>query len=204
MKTLGCFLVLICILAALPAYAASDLTLFGAAQHRGTLTLQGAGQTATTTQSFNPTTFGVFGIRYSHGNIIGGEHTLAYAPNFIETNGRAFIYNSDLLVQAGFPKVKPYGAVGLGAIFTWAKNSSGSTPALGDIGSKFAINYGGGVKILPAGPVGVQFDIRGYTLPSVKFTLPFPSVNPSLGAVVQTQSQSVSFIEYGFGVVFKF
>jgi hypothetical protein len=73
-------------------------------------------------------------------------------------------------------------------------------PALGDIGSKFAINYGGGVKILPAGPVGVRFDIRGYTVPSVKFNL-----SGSLPTqTVQSQSQSLSFIEYGFGVVFKF
>src|SRR2546426_1606751 len=73
MKTLGCFLLLTCILAAIPAYADSDITLFGAAQHQGKLTLQAATQTAATTSNFNPTTFGVFGIRYSHGKVIGGE-----------------------------------------------------------------------------------------------------------------------------------
>ena len=200
MKTLGCFLILAWILAAVPVYAASDLTLFGAAQHQGKLTLQGAGQAATTTSNLNPTTFGVFGIRYSHGNIIGGEHTLAYAPNFIASNGRAFIYNSDLLVQAGFPKIKPYGVVGLGAIFTWAKDSNSSTPSTGDIGTKFAINYGGGVKILPAGPVGVNFNIRGYTLPSVGFNIRDSITQQT----IKTTNQSVSFFEYGFGVVFKF
>jgi len=57
----------------------------------------------------------------------------------------------------------------------------------------------GGVKILPAGPVGVRFDIRGYTVASVKFNLP-----GSLAAqTVQTQSQSLNFIEYGFGVVLR-
>ncbi len=198
MKTLGCFLVFTCILAAIPAYADSDLTIFGAAQHQGKLTLQSATQTATTTSNFDPTTFGVFGVRFSHGKIIGGEHTLAYAPNFISSNSKAFIYNSDLLLQAPLPKIRPYGTVGLGWIFTWSKDQSGR-PALGDIGNKFAINYGGGVKVFPAGPVGVRFDIRGYTLPSVKFTLPvrFPPAG-------YTQSQSVNFIEYGFGVVFKF
>ena len=175
MKILGCFLVLTCILAALPAYADSDLTLFGAAQHRGKLTLQSATQTATTTGNFDPTTFGVFGIRYSHGKVIGGEHTLAYAPNFISSNSKAFIYNSDLLLQVPLPKIRPYGVVGLGSIFTWS-------------------------KIFPAGPVGVRFDIRGYTLPSVKFNLPASLVTQT----VQTQSQSLNFIEYGFGVVFKF
>src|SRR5881409_3679078 len=113
MKNIGCFLALVCILAAVPLYADSDLTLFGAAQHQGKLTLQTATQTAATTSNLNPTTFGVFGIRYSHGKVIGGEHTLAYAPNFISTNGRAFIYNSDLLLQAPFPMIRPYGVVGL-------------------------------------------------------------------------------------------
>src|SRR5438132_13629013 len=108
MKTLGCFLILTCMLAAIPAYADSDLTLFGAAQHQGKLTLQGATQTATTTSNLNPTTFGVFGLRYSHGKIIGGEHELAYAPNFLVSGGRALIYDSDLLVQAPLPKVTPY------------------------------------------------------------------------------------------------
>ena len=201
MKTLGCFLVFTCILAAIPAYADSDLTIFGAAQHQGKLTLQSATQTATTTSNFDPTTFGVFGVRFSHGKIIGGEHTLAYAPNFISSNSKAFIYNSDLLLQAPLPKIRPYGTVGLGWIFTWSKDESGR-PALGDIGNKFAINYGGGVKVFPAGPVGVRFDIRGYTLPSVKFSLPITGLPAGIG--FQTQSQSVNFIEYGLGVVFKF
>jgi opacity protein-like surface antigen len=200
MKTLGCFLVLTCILAAIPAYAASDLTIFGAAQHQGQLTLQGATQTATTTSNLDPTTFGVFGIRYSHGAFIGGEHTLAYAPNFIWSNNRAFIYNSDLMVQAGFPIVKPYAAAGLGAIFTWSKSSSGNTTVIGDIGTKFAVNYGGGVKVLPAGPVGVNFNIRGYTLPSVGFNIRDSITQQT----IKTKDQSVNFFEFGFGVVFKF
>jgi len=199
MKTLGCFLVFTCILAAIPAYADSDLTIFGAAQHQGKLTLQFAQPVITS--NFNPTTFGVFGVRFSHGKIIGGEHTLAYAPNFISSNSKAFIYNSDLLLQAPLPKIRPYGTVGLGWIFTWSKDESGR-PALGDIGNKFAINYGGGVKVFPAGPVGVRFDIRGYTLPSVKFSLPVIGLPAGIG--FQTQSQSVNFIEYGLGVVFKF
>jgi Outer membrane protein beta-barrel domain len=201
MRAFGCFLVFTYILAAIPAYADSDLTIFGGAQHQGKLTLQSATQTATTTSNFNPTTFGVFGVRYSHGKIIGGEHTLAYTPNFISSNSRAFIYNSDLLLQAPLPKIRPYGTVGLGAIFTWSKDVSGKL-ALGDIGNKFAINYGGGVKVFPAGPIGVRFDIRGYTLPSVKFTLPVTGLPAGIG--FQTQSQSVNFIEYGLGVVFKF
>src|SRR6476660_8647355 len=104
MKTFRCFIVFAFILAAIPTYAASELTIFGAAQHQGKLTLQSATQTATTTSNLNPRTFGVFGFRFGHGSIIGGEHTLAYAPNFLVSSGRALSYNSDLLVQAPLPK----------------------------------------------------------------------------------------------------
>ena len=208
MKTVGCFLGFVCILAAAPVYAASDFTIFGAAQHQGKLTLQTATSTATTISPLDPRTFGVFGIRYGHGSVIGGEHTLAYAPNFLISGGRALIYNSDLRVQAPLPKVTPYATAGLGAIFTWAGSTSALTQgsnaaliqAIGDIGTKFAINYGGGVKIFPAGPVGVRFDIRGYTLPSVSFNIPASIANQT----VKTTNQNLNFFEYGFGVVFKF
>src|SRR5262245_57134137 len=107
MKNLLCFLALTCVLVGVPAYAASDFTLFGAAQHQGSLSLRTASSTATSGTAFNPGTFGVFGIRYETGKVIGGEHTIAYAPKFLNTDAKAFIYNSNLLVQAPVPKVKP-------------------------------------------------------------------------------------------------
>jgi hypothetical protein len=48
------------------------------------------------------------------------------------------------------------------------------------------------VKILPAGPVGLAFDIRGYSIPSTEFN------------VFATESQTINFIEASFGVIFKF
>jgi len=191
------------ILAAVPAFAASDLTIFGAAEHQGKLTLQGATQTATVTSNLDPRTFGAFGIRYGHGKVIGGEHTLEYAPNFIETGGRAFFYHSNLRVQMPFPLITPYGTAGMGTIFTWAKDQTATATGLADIGTKFAINYGGGVKVLSKGPVGVQFDIRGYTLPSVSFTLPITGL-PTPGQTIKTSNQSLNFFQYGFGIVFNF
>jgi len=212
----GLSFVLTCVLA-VPAFAASDLTIFGAAQHQGTLTLQGtfldqASVTQTITSNLNPQTFGVFGIRYGHGKVIGGEHTLAYAPNFIESGSRAFFYHSNFRVQAPFPVITPYGTAGLGTIFTSAKSQTGTAPAsqglgsLADIGTRFAINYGGGVKILPKGPVGVQFDLRGYTVPGVSFNLPIAGQSnlPIAGQTIKTSSQSLNFFQYGLGIVFKF
>src|SRR5262245_49306409 len=171
MKRLLCFLVLTCILADLPAYAASDFTLFGAAQHQGKLTVQSAGTTASSVTNFNPGSFGTFGIRYETGRVIGGEHTFAYTPNFLNGDAKGIIYNSNLFVQVPAPKVKPYVTAGLGTILTFGTDSAGR-PSLTKIGTKFAMNYGGGIKIFAAGPVGVRFDIRGYLIPDVHFNLP--------------------------------
>ena len=198
MKNLRIFLVLTCVLAAVPAYAGSDLTLFGAAQHEGKLNVQSATSTASSISSFNPGSFGTFGIRYSQGKFF--EHTLAYAPHFIASDGKAVIYNSDLLIQIPTPVVKPYFTAGLGSIFSFGTNSQGQT-SFGNIGTKFAINYGGGIKIMPKGPVGVRFDIRGYTLPSVHFNLP---ALVSSGGTVQSQTQTLNMLEAGVGLVFKF
>jgi opacity protein-like surface antigen len=54
-----------------------------------------------------------------------------------------------------------------------------------DIGSKFAFNYGGGVKIRPAGPIGVRFDARGYS-------------------VFGVQSQTLKLGEVSVGLLFSF
>lgn len=198
MKNLRCFLVLVCILAAVPAYAQSDFTLFGAAHRPGNLTLSSAAQTGSTISNFNPATFGAFGVRLGHGRIYGGEHTIIYSPNFLEKDTKAVIYNSNVLIQAPLPKARPYLTGGLGSIISFGTDAAGR-PSLGKIGTKFAINYGGGVKVLPAGPVGVRFDIRGYLVPSVKLNLPTLQ-----NQTVKSESQNLKILEVGAGIVFSF
>ncbi|HYR88359.1 MAG TPA: hypothetical protein VE422_30045 [Terriglobia bacterium] len=177
MKNVGRFLLFLFILTTVPAYA-SDVTLFGGIQREGKLTLRNAVQQGTSNVTFDPRTFGVFGFRFGHGKLFGGEHTLAYTPNFVESRMKAVIYNSNLFIQAPIPKVKPYATAGLGGVFTF-----GDSPF--DIGNKFAVNYGGGIKVLPAGPVGIRFDVRGYAIPSV-------------------QSQTLNVLEVTVGAVFAF
>ena len=165
---------------------AIDLTAFGGVQRQGKLTLQSApGTTLNLLRTINATNFGVFGVRFGHGGIFGGEHTLAFAPNFIDADTKAFIYNSDFRLQAPLPVVRPYGVVGLGLIGT-------SGEGVGRFGTKFALNYGGGVKVLPAGPIGIGVDVRGYSVPSTEFK------------VFSTQDQTVNFLEVSIGVVFTF
>src|SRR4030095_448045 len=99
--------------------AAVDVTAFGGVQRQGKLTLQSAPSTTVNLlRTINATNFGVFGVRIGHGRVFGGEHTLAFSPNFIDADTKAFIYNSNLLIQAPLPVVRPYGTVGLGLIHT--------------------------------------------------------------------------------------
>jgi len=202
MKNVRCFLLLTWILAVVPAYAQTDFTIFGAAQHEGKLNVQSATTAARSTSTFDPGTFGTFGIRFSHGKVFGGEHTISYSPNFIEADTKAVFYNSNFLLQAPLPKAKPYATAGLGSVFTFGTNESGA-PSFGKIGSKFAINYGGGVKVLPSGPIGVQFDIRGYLIPSVHFNVTTPTLTDPT-ATVKSESQNLNMLEAGLGLVFSF
>ncbi len=190
MKNLGPFLAAAFVLAAVPAPAADkDITIFGAVQYEEKLTFQSATQAGTTLSTFDPGTFSTFGVRFGHGNVVGGEHTIAYVPNFIDTKSKAVVYTSNFLLQAPLPKAKPYATVGLGSFFSFGSG-------LGDLGSKFALNYGGGVKVLPAGPVGLRLDIRGYAIPGVRFTGPgVTGVSPS--------KQTMNILEAGIGIIFS-
>jgi opacity protein-like surface antigen len=201
MKKILCFLMLAFVVAAMPGYADGDVTLFGAAQSQGKLTVQSATAAATTTKTFDPGTFGAFGIRFGQGKIFGGEHTIEYAPNFLEASTKALIYNSNVLLQAPTPKLKPYGTAGLGTIITFG--TDGGRPSFGKIGTKLALNYGGGVKVLPAGGVGIRFDVRGYLIPNAKFNVSVPTAADPL-ATIKSSSHTLNILEAGFGIIFAF
>jgi len=177
MKKLCCFLTVAFVLISAPAYA-SDLTFFAGIQHQGKLTLRSAGTTATTFV-FDPKNFGVMGMRVGAGKeIFGHEHTIAYAPNFIDSHTKSLIMNSNVMIQIPLVVAKPYVTAGGGFIHT-----TGS--GLSDIGTKFALNYGGGIKTKILGPLGARFDVRGYAIPSI-------------------QSQTMNIVEVSVGFVFAF
>jgi hypothetical protein len=180
MKNYCRLLLIFLALTAVPVYAA-DLTIFGGMQHPGKLTLRSVVDNSTTIP-LDPRDFGTFGIRVSQGRIIGTEVTLAYSPNFISCDNSALIFNSNLMVQAPLAIVRPYGTVGLGTVYVRGDTIS----ALDAItGAKFAINYGGGVKFTLAGPLGGQFDARGYSLSNV-------------------QNERMNMVEVSVGIVFSF
>lgn len=142
--------------------SAGDLTLFGGFHHPGKVTLGSASMLpGTGAQITDPKDFGVFGVRLNtSGTHLGFENTLAYSPNFVDSNAWAILQSSNLII--GVPaRISPYGTVGLGLVVT-----GGQGPA--DFGTRFALNYGGGVKLTLAGPVGIRGDVRGYSILSVE------------------------------------
>ncbi len=134
---------------------AADATIYTGIQNPGKLTVGNVVQ---------DTKLGaVVGGRISGGKVIGFEETFAYSPNFLESGNRAFNAQSNLVLGIPTGHVTPYGTVGVGLISTWGRQFE-----LEDFGTKFTVNYGGGLKIHNlAGPLGIRFDVRGYTVPKV-------------------------------------
>lgn len=166
---------LLCLFAAVPIHA-NDLTLFGGTQNPGSLTLRSATGAIVAAR---PATFGTFGVRFAHGRVVGSETTLAYSPNFISSQHRAIILNSNLMVQAPLPVVRPYATAGLGTVYVRGSGLQAVT------GAKFALNYGGGAKVKLVGPLGAQLDARGYTIYSM-------------------DTQTLHVLEVSVGLVFSF
>jgi hypothetical protein len=153
-------LLLICVVSSASSASILDLTLFGGTQNPGKLTFSSAtSSTGNMIATFDPKTFGTFGARLGHGGLIGGEHTIAYSPNFLESGTHAFTYHSNLRVQPTFSFVKPYATAGVGLVATGGNS-------LADFGTKFGFNYGGGVT-LGKGGLGFNLDVRGYAVPKV-------------------------------------
>jgi hypothetical protein len=160
-------------LASSPFLLAADATIFTGFQNPGKLTIDNI---------VRDTKLGaVVGGRISAGKLVGFEQTLAYSPNFLESSNRAFNIQSNLLVSLPTGKITPYGTVGVGLITTTDQKIFDFE----NFGTKFTINYGGGVKFHSvAGPIGLRFDLRGYSVPDVF-------------------NQTLNFIEGTVGIMFS-
>jgi len=133
-----------------------DLTVYTGFQNPGKLTVANA--------TTNPEVGSVIGARISLGTILGFEQTFAYSPKLLESGHEAFNAQSNLLVSIPVGHFVPYATAGVGLIATGDKLFFD----FHDIGTKFTVNYGGGIKLRHlAGPIGMRIDVRGYTVPSV-------------------------------------
>ena len=109
----------------------------------------------------------VYGIRLAKSFVpfFGMEHSLAFSSDYLFPrsvaeikDAKGFTYNSNLIINIPLPlkKVVPYFTAGAGLIHQYGDNDM-------PVGTKFAFNYGGGLKFPRlVGPLGVRFDMRGY------------------------------------------
>ncbi len=131
---------------------------------------------------------GIYGIRFESDfhRIIGIEEDIAFSPKLFESrlipsanDVRGLLYSSNLVVNIPLSHFVPYVTGGVGLMKPWGE---GFRP----FGVKFAGNYGGGVKFVKLmGPLGLRFDVRGYTIRNV-------------------DEQSLNLLEVSGGLLFSF
>jgi hypothetical protein len=138
--------------------AAADLTFFFGGAKSGTLNTSDI----KTALDGSP----MYGFRLStyFVPLFGMEHTLAFSPDYLfpsdipnVTEAKGIVFNSNLIVNIPIGKVVPYATAGIGFVHQYGSDNL-------PVGTKFAFNYGGGVKFPRlAGPLGLRIDARGYT-----------------------------------------
>jgi hypothetical protein len=108
----------------------------------------------------------IFGFRLANNFVphFGMEHTLAFSSDYLFPRGisaikdaKGFVYNSNLIINIPLKVVTPYLTAGAGLMHQYGDLNL-------PVGTKFALNYGGGLKFpRVAGPLGLRFDVRGYS-----------------------------------------
>ena len=137
---------------------AADLTFFVGGAKPGSITYHDV----KTSLDSSP----VYGFRLATNFVpfFGMEHTLGFSSDYLFPhniaaikNAKGFVYNSNLIVNIPAGKVVPYLTAGAGLLHQYGDNDM-------PVGTRFALNYGGGLKFPRlAGPLGLRFDIRGYS-----------------------------------------
>jgi hypothetical protein len=180
------FSLLICLAGLSSDVIAGDLTVFTGFQKAGRLTLSNTPGTISGVVTGDTNWGGVFGMRYSGGRILGFEPSIGFSPNFLNSSVSALDVQGNLILNAPLPGFTPYATVGAGLVGSWGDSVK-------SIGTKFAINYGGGVKIKNlAGPIGIRFDLRGYTTTN------------AFGGDSSFAKQNVNFLEGTIGLLISF
>ena len=102
--------------------------------------------------------------------ILGLEENVGFSPRLFNSgfnvsasaaDARGFLYSSNLVVNIPLSHFVPYVTGGVGFMKPWG---SGFKP----FDARFAGNYGGGLKLdRLIGPLGLRFDVRGWTVANV-------------------------------------
>jgi hypothetical protein len=170
-------------------FLAGDATIFTGFQKAGNLTLSNAIPTVGGAIASHTDWGGVFGGRISVGKVLGFEQSFGYSPHFLKSDLHSFNAQSNLMLNIPISHFTPYATGGIGLINTWGSS-------ILTFGTKFSVNYGGGIKLNRLfGPVGIRFDLRGYTIPNVLFEEANGVCNNCL------VEQNINFIEGTVGVL---
>ena len=187
MKLRSILLTAAIILAAASSLQAGEIILYGGTQKPGKLKFSSVSEIPE--QLLEGDWGGTFGVRFSGQRVLGFDQNISYSPRFAKKGIKAFQMDSNLLLQAP-GNVVPYATAGVGFIVTWGKDiQENSVPeeiaaAAFTFGPDFTVNYGGGLKLRRiAGPLGLNVDLRGYTVPNAR-------------------DGSLNFIQVSFGAVF--
>jgi hypothetical protein len=187
MKKFSPVLLVIFFLSTAASLSAGDIIFYGGFQKPGKISYSSA--TAVPENLLKGDFGGTLGIRFSSGRVIGFEQNISYSPRYAKPGVKAFQMDSNLVVQAP-GKIVPYATAGIGFVKSWGAdlptdlNVAKIAAFAFSFGSNFSVNYGGGIKVRKlCGPLGINVDLRGYTLPNVHSgTLNF--IQTSAGAIV--------------------
>jgi hypothetical protein len=154
---LSCIVVFAAILFFAAHLEASDVTFFIGGVQPGSISYHNV----KTSLDSSP----VYGFRLATNFVplFGMEHTLAFSSDYLFPQNtsikeaKGFVYNSNLIFNIPVGIAVPYITAGAGLIHQYGDSDM-------PVGTKFAFNYGGGIKFPRlAGPLGVRVDLRGYS-----------------------------------------
>lgn len=165
-------MLLIFVFSTVASLSAGDVVFYGGAQKTGKIDYSTAADVPDNLLSGD--FGGTLGIRFFRGRVIGFEQNISYSPKYAKPGLHAFQMDSNLVVQAP-GRIAPYVTGGIGIIRSWGQDAPSDLTDLEKVaafafsfGTKFALNYGGGLKLRKlAGPLGLNIDVRGYTLPGL-------------------------------------
>jgi hypothetical protein len=113
----------------------------------------------------------VYGARFEFDflKVLAVEENAEFSPKLFNgtiftgqgTDARGFLYSSNLMLNIPIGRFVPFATGGVGLMHPWNIDPN-------PLGTKFAVNYGGGIKFNRlAGPIGLRFDARGWSVPDV-------------------------------------
>jgi hypothetical protein len=172
MKIFSPILLVIFLLSAVASLSAGEVIFYGGTQKPGKLSYSSA--TEAPKDLFDGDFGSTMGVRFSAGRMVGFEQNVSYSPKFGKSGVKAFQLDSNFVIQAR-GKIVPYATAGIGYVKSWGQDLPTDADPVKiakfafSFGKAFSINYGGGLKLRRLwGPIGINVDVRGYTLPDVR------------------------------------